>query len=204
MIYEFRTYDLKPRAVPIFEERMAESLPGRLKLSPLGGFWSSEIGPLNQVVHIWPYNDMNERTDIRAKAAAVPNWPPNNNDIMENMQTEIFIPAPFMTPLGDRNIGPIYEMRTYKYEPGAIPQVLEAWGARIEEREKYSPLAGAWHSEIGGLNLWVHLWAYTSMDERARVRAETREKGVWPPPGSATPIQQENKILTPFSFSPMQ
>ena len=203
MLYEIRTYDLKPRSVPEFEKRSGEMIAGRLKYSPLGGFWSTEVGPLNQVVHIWPYEDLNQRGEIRAKAVGDGAWPPNTSEFNLNMQSEIFVPAPFMTPLGQREIGPVYEMRIYTYAPGAIPVLLEAWAGAIEEREKYSPLAGAWYSEIGALNRWVHLWAYESFEQRSRVRAETREKGVWPPASGVTPLKQENKILTPMSFSPM-
>ena len=120
------------------------------------------------------------------------------------MQSEIFHPAEFMTPLGERNIGPIYEMRIYTYAPGAIAKVLDAWGKGIAEREKLSPLAGCWHSELGELNRFVHLWAYSSFDERNRVRDEARAKGIWPPPSGVAPLKQENKILVPAEFSPMQ
>ena len=51
-IYEIRTYDVKPRSIPELEKRVADRLPGRLAYSGLGGFWHTEIGPLNQVVHI--------------------------------------------------------------------------------------------------------------------------------------------------------
>ena len=43
MIYEFRTYDLEPRSVEQFGENTKAKLDGRLKLSPLGGFWLSLI-----------------------------------------------------------------------------------------------------------------------------------------------------------------
>ena len=204
MIYEIRTYALKPRGVPEFGKRTAEILPGRLAYSNLGGFWHTEIGPLNQVVHIWPYDDLNQRTEIRARAVADGKWPPQNDDIIVDMESEIYHPAPFMTPLGDRDIGPVYEMRSYTYPVGTIPKVLEAWGKNIVEREKLSPLAGCWYSELGQLNKLVHLWAYKSLDERARVRAEAVAKGIWPPPSGVTPLTQENKILVPFDFSPMQ
>jgi len=204
MIYEIRTYDLVPRSVPEFEKRSAAMIEGRAKYSQVGGFWSTEVGPLNQVVHIWPYDDLNQRAEIRGKAVADGAWPPDNSEFMLNMQSDIYLPAPFMTPLGEREIGPIYEMRIYTYAPGDIPKVIEAWSGAIEERQKYSPLAGAWYSDIGGLNKWVHLWAYKSFEERSQVRAETRAKGVWPPPSGVAPIKQENKILLPMSFSPMQ
>ena len=93
MIHEIRTYDLKPRSVPEFERRTAEMVQGRLKYSALGGFWSTEVGPLNQVVHIWPYDDLNQRAAIRAKAVGDGAWPPDNHDGMLNMQSEIFIPV---------------------------------------------------------------------------------------------------------------
>ena len=82
MIYEFRTYDLEPRSVEQFGENTKAKLDGRLKLSPLGGFWYTEMGPLNQVVHIWPYEDANHRSDIRSKAVTEGDWPPDNNDII--------------------------------------------------------------------------------------------------------------------------
>lgn len=204
MIYEMRTYDLMPRSVPEVEKRTAEKLPGRLKYSPLGGFWHTEMGPLNQIVHIWPYDDMNQRADIRGRSVADGAYPPNTREFMVNQRTDILTPAPFMTPLGDRKIGPIYEMRTYTYAPGDIPKVFEAWGERIAAREELSPLAGCWTTELGSLNKFIHLWAYESFEERMRVRDEARAKGIWPPPSRVTPISQENKILLPAAFSPMQ
>jgi len=52
----------------------------------------------------------------------------------------------------------------------------------------------------------VHIWAYSSMDNRMQVRDEARKKGVWPPPGGAADrlLTQENKILLPSAFSPLQ
>jgi hypothetical protein len=51
----------------------------------------------------------------------------------------------------------------------------------------------------------VHIWAYSSMDNRMQVRDEARKKGVWPPPGGGDRLlTQENKILLPSAFSPLQ
>jgi hypothetical protein len=205
MIHEMRTYDLKPRTVDIMGDRLREMLDGRLEYSPLGGFWYTEMGPLNQIVHIWPYDDANHRADVRSRAVADGAWPPNSSDIMVNMNSEVLIPAPFMPPLEPRKVGPIFELRIYTYGVGDIPKVLEAWSDAIEERQKYSPLVGCWYSEIGNLNRFMHMWAYESFEERGKIRAETRQKGIWPPPGNtATPIAQENKILLPYDFSPLQ
>ena len=73
MIYEVRTYDLKPHAVGEVEKRFGEAYEHRKKLSPLAAFWHTEIGPLNQIIHVWPYKDMAERERIRNEAVATGN-----------------------------------------------------------------------------------------------------------------------------------
>ena len=205
MIYEFRTYDLKPRSVETFEERTAAKIKeGRQEYSQLFGFWFTEVGPINQVIHVWPYDDLEQRRRVRAQVAEEGIWPPDNAEFVRKMRSEIFLPAPFMKNRGEAKLGPVYEMRIYTYAPPDIPRVIEIWGEHIEEREKYSPLVGAWYSELGALNTWIHMWAYESYDQRAEIRAETRAKGVWPPPGGIAPLTQANKLLLPMSFSPLQ
>lgn len=204
MIYEIRTYDLKPRAMAEFERLTEEKITERKKYSQVGGYWQTEVGPLNQVVHIWLYNDPNHRLEVRRKAIADGIWPPKNDDLIVNMATEIYMPAEFMTPLGERDIGPLYEMRSYTYAPGVMPQVLDAWATSIEAREKLSPLAGCWYSEVGNLNKLVHLWAYKSPEDRASIRSEAMASGIWPPKSPVAPLKMENKLMTPFRCSPMQ
>ena len=204
MLYDFHTYDLKPRTVAELEERVAEVLPKRLEISPLGGFWHTEAGPLNQIVHIWPYKDMAHRTASRELMQSRDVWGSLAAEYVVNMQADIFLPAPFTRPLGEVELGPIYEMRTYTYRPGDIPQVVEAWADAIDEREKYSPLVGAFYSDDGSMNRWTHIWAYESFEQRLQVREVTRAKGIWPPESSAVPLHQESKILLPAEFSPMK
>jgi hypothetical protein len=205
MIYEIRTYDLKTGSISEFEKRFGENLPGRMSFSRLAGFWHTDIGPLNQVIHIWPYDDLNQREEVRKQANSSSTWPPNTSEFTLNRQSEICKPATFMTPMDDRKIGPIYEMRIYTYSSGEdIQKVMDAWGSAIGEREKFSPLAGCWQSELDGLHRFTHLWAYSSLEDRSRIRDETREKGIWPPRSGVSPIKMENKILIPASFSRMQ
>ena len=67
-------------------------------------------------------------------------------------------------------------------KPGGIPGVIDRWSTQIAERIKLSPLAGAWYSELGGLNRWCHIWAYKDAAERLRSE-RARNEGVWPPRG---------------------
>lgn len=206
MIIEVRTYQLKPGSVPTFEQRFAEKLPDRVKLSPLAALWHTEVGGLNEVTHIWPYESLAQRTEVRETAVKTGVWPPNNGELLVSMQSEIFIPAPFSPPLTPREVGPIFEIRTYTLAPGALPGMMERWAAKIDERVKLSPLVGAWYSELGGLNKWVHIWAYKDAGERQRIRADAVAKGVWPPGGAAAGlvVKQENKLVMPAACSPLR
>ncbi len=204
MIYEVRTYTLKPGGVPQFEKNFGEALPHREKYSKLGAFWHTDIGPLNQVIHVWPYESLGERTKIRAEAANDPNWPPKSDGLILNMESEIFTPAEFMRPMGgDQALGNIYEMRIYTYQPGTMGEVLKRWTAAIPHREEYSPLAAGMSSELGGLNKWMHVWPYKDLEDRNKIRAQASENPNWPPPTREFLVRQENKICVPASFSPM-
>src|SRR5437870_3701300 len=99
----------------------------------------------------------------------------------------------------------IYEIRTYRIAPGSLAEVEKRFGEGYEFRKKYSELTAFLHTEIGPLNEIVHIWPYRDLDQRMKIRDEARQKGVWPPPGGADRLlTQENKILLPASFSPLQ
>ena len=205
MIYEVRTYTLQPGSVAQFEENFANALPSREKYSKLGAFWHTEIGPLNQVIHVWPYESVEERNEIRAEAANDPDWPPKNPpEMYVSMSSDIYIPAPFMRPMGgDQALGNIYEMRIYHYKTGSMPEVIKRWGEAIPHREEFSPCAGAMYSDLGSLNKWVHIWPYKDMEDRNRIRTEASKTEHWPPPTREFLLSQESKMLVPSSFSPM-
>ena len=204
MIYEVRTYDLKPGSLAEVEKQYAEAIPHRTKYSPLGAFWHTEFGPLNQIIHVWPFEDLGDRARVREEAIKDPHWPPPIQDHILSMKSEIMIPAPFMRPLGDQRLGNIYEMRIYTYKNGSIPEVVRLWSEAISYREKYSPLAACWYSDLGELNKWVHVWPYKDMADRDRVRTESFKDPHWPAPTREFLVRQENKLLIPAAFSPMR
>jgi len=204
MIVEFRTYRLKPGSVPEAEKRFAEGLVNRTKLSPLGAFWHTEVGPLNRIIHVWPYEDFAQRERIRSQK--IEGWPPKIQEFIEEMESEIFIPAPFSPKLEPRQLGGLYEIRTYTMAPGAIPGQIDRWSTAIGKRTELSPLAFAGHSELGGLNRWRHIWAYKDANHRAETRAKAQREGIWPPKGGqpGQTLIQENMLVVPASFSPLK
>ncbi len=207
MIYEVRSYRLKPRGVPEFMKTFGEAYEHRKELSPLAAFFYTEIGPLNEVMHIWPYENAADREQKRAQSASDPKyqWPPKVGHLQEHMQSEIFVPAPFTPEFPAGAKGPIFEWREYQIIPGLIPEVYKSWSAALPARLEMSELIMAMHTDAGDLNKFVHIWAYESLDHRAQVRGEAAAKGIWPPKSSRETLQtQANKILLAAPFSPVR
>ncbi len=61
MIYEFRTYTLTTGAMSKVLEVFGDAYEHRKKYSELTAFWRTEFGPLNRIIHGWPYENMNHR-----------------------------------------------------------------------------------------------------------------------------------------------
>ncbi len=75
-IVDVRCYTIRPRGLPgflkLFEE---EGLPLQQKYlgSPVG-YYVSEIGPLNQVTHLWGYDSLADMEAKRSARNADPAW----------------------------------------------------------------------------------------------------------------------------------
>ena len=205
MLYEVRTYRLLPRSQKEVIKRFGEAYEGRKQFSELSAFFYTEIGALNQIIHIWPYEDLQQRTEIRTKAVEDPNWPPHISDFLVDQLSEIFVPFPFTPEFKTGNVGPVFEWRSYIIKPHSVGGIQERWAAAMEEREKISPLLMAMTTELGPLNKFVHIWPYESLEHRRQVREEAENKGIWPPKGGGDElVAQENKIVLAADFSPLQ
>jgi hypothetical protein len=97
-IYELRVYRLHPGKLAAYSDAMREGLPIRAKYSSPVGYWSVEIGPLNTVVHLWPYRDLGQRAEVRKALASDAAWQTTVGRLVPLLQvqeTKLLIPAPF-------------------------------------------------------------------------------------------------------------
>jgi hypothetical protein len=204
MLIDLRFEQLKPRTVPGFEAEFAQVLPQRAALSPLGGMWRTEVGSIDQLVHIWPYEDATHRDQVLREASRLPAWSMIEcHAAYVEQDTTLLVPAPFSPPLAPRKLGAIYELRIYDYEAGRIPWVIERWQDKIEDRLKLSPLVLCGYTTSGRLHQWVHMWAYENALERQKIRAEAIRMKIWPPNAVDGLIRQQNRLLIPTAFSPL-
>jgi hypothetical protein len=100
MIIEERMYILQVGKVPEFLRHYESSgMQLQLKYLPhMVGFYTSEIGPQNMVVHLWAFNDLGHRDSCRAAMQADPAWQtylPKVLPLMISQETRILKCAPF-------------------------------------------------------------------------------------------------------------
>jgi len=100
MIVEERTYTVKPGTVHVYYkdyDPRGLAIQTRV-LGNLIGYFHTEIGELNQIVHLWGYASLAERERRRAALAADPEWLDylkESPDIIVRMESRILVPAPF-------------------------------------------------------------------------------------------------------------
>ncbi|MCI3203556.1 MULTISPECIES: NIPSNAP family protein [Pandoraea] len=102
----------------------------------------------------------------------------------------------------------IVEERIYRIRNGCMSQYLNL--VRTEGLAIQQPilghLVGYFTTEIGVLSQVTHLWAYPSLDERTRRRAQLAQDKRWQafiPRLSELIETAENRILVPTDFSPL-
>lgn len=100
MILEVRTYTIRTgltaEYLALYERE--GFTPHRRNLGEPVGWFSSEIGTLNQVVHMWRYASHAEREQRRAALYADPEWlafVPKTRPYIERMENQILVPTAF-------------------------------------------------------------------------------------------------------------
>jgi hypothetical protein len=76
MIVEKRTYTLYPGKVSDYLKLYKEEgLAIQTRILPkMVGYYYSELGELNQIIHMWGYDDLNQREQKRKQLGADPGW----------------------------------------------------------------------------------------------------------------------------------
>ena len=212
MIYELRTYTVKPGTLAdMVKAASTVSLEIRgNNFGKLEGYWSTEIGALNQVLHMWSYSDLNERARLRAELAKNARWSSEYIPLIRPLlvRQEVRLMNAIKPPVAPASTGNIYELRNYRAKPlGAIRQWTEAFTAVLPAREKYSKIVGLWQTEAGQPNEVCHIWAYPSLNARAEARASAAKDPVWGEflgKGPQFLEEMHSTIMLPAPHSPLK
>jgi len=103
MIVDHRTYTVAPRKMGEFLRLFEQyGLPIQTRhLGPPLGYYITEVGPLNQVVHLWGYDSMADMERRRTARSADPEWAAyleRTAGMVIKQQTMLIRPAPFFKP----------------------------------------------------------------------------------------------------------
>ncbi|MEO8936721.1 MAG: NIPSNAP family protein [Burkholderiaceae bacterium] len=104
MFIDLRTYTLyNGKASTFLKLYEEEGLEVQIRiLGHLIGYFHTDIGPLNQIVHLWGYHSMDDRFRRRAELQASEAWQSyavKMRPLVMSIENKILIPAPF-SPIG--------------------------------------------------------------------------------------------------------
>ena len=100
MFVDERTYTLHTGQVPVFL-KLYEEEAMECQVSILGkmvGYYFTDIGPLNQIVHMWGYESLDDRFERRKLLQASPIWQAyaqKMRPLVVNVENKLLVPAPF-------------------------------------------------------------------------------------------------------------
>lgn len=211
MIHELRIYTLWPGKVPAFfklVEDMAIPVRGD-DYGKLEGYWFTEFGTLNQVVHLWSHADMNARQDARDRLAQNKDWMtqvvPEVLPMIRAQHVRLMHPRLPLKP--PSSTGNVYEYRYYTTRLGKAPEFIAKISEAMPVRERHSQNVCLWHSETPDPNEVSHLWVYDDLNARAAARAAAQQDPDWQAfLGVGGPLLEEMKsiVLNPASVSPLK
>jgi len=212
MIHELRIYTIHPGKLREYVEKagaIGRPIRGD-RYGKLLGYWTSEHGTLNQVVHLWEYADLAARAEARAGLARDSRWVteylPVSTPLLAAQENLLLTPAEWYPFRPVSGMG-VYELRLYRLHPGKLAEWMGHFREGMPAREKYSAPVGVWSVEIGPLNTVVHLWGYRDVQHRLEVRRAAYADPVW---GATVarlgPLMQvmESRLLVPTDFSPLR
>ena len=96
-LYELRTYRAQMGKAGEWLGHFKAIMPTREKYSKNVGVWQTEMGQLNEAVHLWAYRDLNDRAATRAKVMEDPEWQAflkKATPLLLEMRSAVLVPTP--------------------------------------------------------------------------------------------------------------
>jgi hypothetical protein len=211
MIYELRIYTLKHGSTAEVAKNAGEV--GRAirgdDYGKLEGYWVSEIGPINQVLHLWSYKDLNDRQRLREELSRNKRWTGEYIPLIRPnlVRQDIRLMNHVIGPVAPAKPGNVYELRYYRTKPGAVKQWVGLFTEALPAREKYSKIVGLWTTEAGQPNEVVHIWSYPDLNARQAARGGSGKDPRWQEfLKQGTPLLDELNccVMLPAAHSPLK
>lgn len=150
------------------------------------GCWIADVGTLNTAYVLRGFADDAEMAREQARTMRSSN-PFGCARHLTGMTLDGYAPFTKQPPIEPGAFGPVYEVRTYMLQMGALEAAMAVWAEKVSLRTAVSRLVVAMHT-LNGAPRMTHIWPYADANERVRLRAKSIEDGIWPP---KLPIQSD-------------
>lgn len=199
-VFELRTYDIHPADYPKFIKVTNELIHIRTNFSPVLGYWMTEIGGINQVVHIWEYESLAERARVRQKLASDVDFNSRYLDVVRPMWAKQTNSLMLSVSRIQRPTQPgVYELRTFHTDPELDELTFASFSPENITKSKKGNFVGAWKTVVGERPSHVQLWHYKDIDEVYKNQSNQIVEQDFKKIHSVT-----SKILIPTPFSPLK
>jgi len=195
-VYELRTYNIWPQHLKPFLNLTSEQIHLRTAQSKLVGYWTAELGGLNQVVHIWEYDSLEHRAQVRTNLAGDKEWIERYFSkilpMMSSQENSVLSVIPDVSFSHSHDKG-VYQLQTFQcHNSHNFPSKLMEGGTD-------DFLVTAFRTVFGEIDQTVLLWKHSSLS--AALNFSTQQKSR----SEAGQIRNGySKILTPIAASPLQ
>ncbi|XP_076249416.1 protein nipsnap [Calliopsis andreniformis] len=216
VIYALHTHNIRPDSIDKYLANYEEivnvinSKKSEFKLE-LVGSWTIVAGDIDQALHLWQYSgsyDSVDRTQLAlSQDKEYQQLFKENGQYVRSRYLQYLLAFSYWPVPSKRTGSNIYEIRSYRLQPGTMIEWGNNWAKAINYRRNNNESFAGFFSQIGRLYNVHHLWCYKNL----QVRMETRESA-WRSPGwdecvaYTVPLIREmhSRILSPTSFSPTQ
>ncbi|MCJ1300816.1 hypothetical protein MMC08_003615 [Hypocenomyce scalaris] len=175
----------------------------------LVGSWRTEVGDCDTFVHIWEYqryHGYHASLHSIASHAEFAEFDRKLKSLITHKQTSLMQEFSFWPTTPPRQLGGVFELRSYTLHPGNLLEWETHWRRGLKARREVMEGVGAWFVQIGDLNTVHHLWQFADLEERkARREMSWGVEGWGDTVHKTVPLIQtmKSRILIPMPWSPV-
>ena len=201
-IYELTTLEIKVFSNAKVYAALQEHLPAAG--GTLLGAFASDIGDLSRVMLLREFAEPNAAAQAK-HALLLQADPLGCGEQLVSLKSESHALFPFLDAPRPATLGKWYELRTYGLRHGKLGETIDAWQDALPARHALSPCVGVFSALDGEQPRFLNIWAYGSVDERAKIRADAVAQGLWPPKGGpANLTRMHSDLCVALPFSPLK
>jgi hypothetical protein len=184
MINELRMYTTRPgkmHHVVNASATVAQKIRDGDTYGKLIGHWSSELGRMNQYIHMWEYTDVEEMRKLRSELASKEDWKNKFVPLVGPyiLTQEIRLLRP-LTKIKQPNLQTnIYELKIIKLNIGQVIKWKDKFLDIISNIEGASLNVGIWNTELQDPNEIISIWSHPNIESMSKYWKDLDENKDW-------------------------